>query len=202
MLQSLADAPNDARYALTAGDLRTLLDLALHPQPDVFKARPFFSVADILIINLICARHQPALIGVKRAISTLSSDRRGNRTLLGFWGDYQSVAHLWASALHWSGKSTFSWESELDREWIKDPAGKLRFLAMAEAFRTMGENTYAHGQKRRRNPSPLLDPSQSWRVPEDIALPSVSIDLPEPQEGLVKALKAYSPSRRPSAPGV
>jgi len=83
---------------------------------------------------------------------------------------------------------------DVDIAWIKDPTARLQFLAVAEALRAMGESTYARGQRRKGGP--LLDPQETWKVPADLSLPPVTLELPDVMpEFLLKSLKKYRAPR-------
>jgi hypothetical protein len=65
------------------------------------------------------------------------------------------------------------------------------FLAVAEAFRKLGESIVAHGQK-----IPVLDPAETWCSPQDLALPQIEIDLPPLSADVLALLAARRAPRR------
>jgi hypothetical protein len=183
------------KFTLTAEELRLLLKLVLNPNLNAIKTTRGMLVGEMLVCNLICARDHPDLVGVKRTVYAFSGAKRSERSLLDMWIKFHSVAHLWASARYWDGQQTFFSVSEKTNiSWVKDPAARLQFLAIAEVFRRMGEDTYAHGQRRRGRP--LLDPHETWKVPSDLILPAATIELPEAiPDLLLKKLKKYRAPR-------
>ena len=71
--------------------------------------------------------------------------------------------------------------------------GFPEFLALAEAFRKLGESTTAQGQS-----VPVLNPEETWLSPPDLLLPQIEVDLPplSPETlGLLAARRA--PRRTP-----
>src|SRR5262249_20037643 len=131
----------------------------------------------------------------KRTIYAFSNRRLSERSLMERWVKFRPVAHLWASARYWDGRGVFfSTSKDVNVDWVKNPAARLQFLAVAENLRSMGESTYAHGQRRRGKP--LLDPEETWKVPPDLALPSVSLVLPAAlPDLLIQRLRSYRPPR-------
>lgn len=96
------------------------------------------------------------------------------------WAAMRAAAHLWAA-----------WESPLHRGWDwSNPTHVKGFLALAEALRQAGEQHHAplgrlpaNGPVKSRSKRPLLDPDNSWRVPQSVELPPLSLLLrPLPAE--------------------
>lgn len=195
VLVSLPHLPATTKFTFTAADLRILLELTLNPKLDVLKSYQGMLIGEMLVCNLICARDHPGLMGIKRTIYAFSNRRLSERSLMERWVKFRPVAHLWASARYWDGRGVFfSTSKDVNVDWVKNPVARLQFLAVAEILRSMGENTYAHGQRRRGKP--LLDPEETWKVPPDLALPSVSLALPTAlPDLLLQRLRSYRPPR-------
>ena len=54
-----------------------------------------------------------------------------------------------------------------------DPPELLELIAVAEELRRRGE-----AFQPQTATAPVLDPSTMWRMPDELALPSVEVDLP------------------------
>ena len=101
---------------------------------------------------------------------TEPSDRPSSPSVLKqFWSSHKSTAHLWTAArLDQENRDQQGWV-----DWRINNDGLTRMLAMSEYLRTLGENYFAHGQK-----VPVLDPSETWRPPEELTLPEFSVLIP------------------------
>ena len=89
------------------------------------------------------------------------------------WSSHKCVAHLWtATKLDDENQDQPGWG-----DWRISDAGLLRMLAMSECLRTLGENHFA-----RRQNIPALDPSQTWRVPDGLPLPEMTVAIVPPVE--------------------
>jgi hypothetical protein len=194
LLPVLRASPQNRLVALRAGELRALIELALAGRPETMDYRLGELASDILVFNLVCAKDHPQLVGVKRCIFALSTAKMSERSLMTRWTVYRSVAHLWAAVWLWNGSSPWYSKDDIDVTWVKDQSARLQFLAMAEQLRLMGENTFAHGQRSRSQP--ILNPSETWKVPPDLILPAVTVKFQPIPAPLLARLKKYRPNAR------
>ena len=118
----------------------------------------------------------PKLASRGRVFAAAAEIRLGNRsgrssqkTMFRAWRRHRAVAHLWLARIL-VGEDVF-FECATDRRPL------LVFLAAAEAFRRRGEAWIPH---HGRAGEPLLDPAEMWRVPDEVALPSVTAPLGHP----------------------
>ncbi len=77
------------------------------------------------------------------------------------WQDFRPVAHLWAAR-----------EAEIVGDRY-DPLLVLEWLTVAEELRRRGE-----ALRPPRAKTPVLDPGTTWRMPDELALPSATMKLP------------------------
>jgi hypothetical protein len=79
------------------------------------------------------------------------------------FNDFQPALHLCTAA---------ELQSDL-WQGIDDGRKLADFLGFAEQLRQMGETTYTNGKS-------LLNPSETWKVPPAVILPSWKIPMPTP----------------------
>lgn len=154
-------------------------------------------VGEILTFAVICAEHHQEHAGLRKAVHLThhnmigTTDRYGRSvnygeaTFLQYWNKYSRVAHFWAAFRSW--EIDFKCD-EMCSPWTED---NRPFLALAEKYQSRASVIF--GRSRKAKGGPLLDPLTAWRIPDDLALPSVSLSAqPLPPEAL-KILKAYRP---------
>lgn len=108
-------------------------------------------------------------------------------TLKQFWSSHKSVAHLWTAArLDQENRDQQGWIG-----WRINNDGLTRMLAMSEYLRTLGENYFAYGQT-----TPALDPSETWRPPEELALPEFSVFIPPIEPEILDEIAKVRAARR------
>lgn len=95
------------------------------------------------------------------------------------WKTYSPVAHFWATDLLWEPLQKLTW-----LEVWSSQERAIVWLAHAEELRRQGEE-----YKPPRSKSTLLDPGQTWSLPDTVSLPSARPDIPSP-EAIMKALSA------------
>jgi hypothetical protein len=94
----------------------------------------------------------------------------GRTSLQHYWSHFKPVAHLWADVyLHTRHVICPQPHLQTSREQI------MAFLARAEWFQRFGEQ---HIPKRSNPPVPTLPPEHLWRVPAEVPLPVVDLQLP------------------------
>lgn len=137
--------------------------------------------AEVLSRVLRCSVHHPKHASVLKAVEVVSKlrqreKRRGAKLsassakILREWKEYKSVAHLWLTLAAFRQQKAPN---------PLDPRNELLipFLGMSEALRMQGEGVFAHGQRARGKP--VLDPSRTWRTPDNLPLPETPLS-PEP----------------------
>jgi hypothetical protein len=74
----------------------------------------------------------------------------------------------------------------------------LKFLAVAEKIRLLGEAHYPMGGRNNSSPvkAPTLDPETTWKVPQDITLPRAKPDMVAPPKWVMEKLRIYRVERR------
>lgn len=139
----------------------------LKPQ---FMWRPLVA-GYVLLLTLAKAEAGEKRTGVRAALYDLESALQkrvgwgngvGLTELKGIWHDFRSTAHLWA------GHSMCPMVARGD-----DPQVLLEWIAGAEDLRRRGEALRPLKQKL-----PVLDPDTTWRMPDELVLPSMQVDLP------------------------
>lgn len=154
-------------------------------------------VGEILAFAMICADHHREYVGLRKAVRLThhnvlgTLDRYGEpvnygeTTLLQYWQKYSNVAHFWAAFRTWEVDfKCDAWCSP----WSED---NRPFLALAEKYRSRA--CFIFGRSRKAKGGPLLDPRKAWRIPDDLALPSITLSTePLPGEAL-KILRKYRP---------
>ncbi len=127
----------------------------------------FFTVGYVLILTLAKAEAGEKCTSVNEAMSEVK-DALGIRVkgygaglteLYASWRAFRPVAHLWAAQC----------SIECPMKELEPPAF-LEWLAGAEDLRRRGEAF--------RPKVPVLDPGTTWRMPDELVLPSVPFELP------------------------
>ena len=131
-----------------------------------------FTVGYVLMLTLAKAEAGEKRRGFKAAMSEVQSalvKRLGRKKGAEFselrrsWRAFRPTAHLWAAQVIICPCSI----KELD------PPLFLAWVAMAEELRRRGEAFRPLTAK-----TPVLDPGTTWRMPDELALPSVKVGLP------------------------
>jgi hypothetical protein len=127
----------------------------------------------------------------KTLAGELTRDGRPRSSSISFlkeaWATFKPVAHLWAAA-HALPDPTIAPPLEFDPARLE---GLPAFLALAEAFRKLGESIIAQGQT-----IPVLNPAETWCNPPDLILLQIEIDLPPLSEATLRLLAARRAPRR------
>lgn len=98
------------------------------------------------------------------------------------WEAFKPSVHLWAAYRAWLAEM----EGDISLPPPVSEEGLPLFLALAEWFAERGLNMFAHGQKM-----PTLNPSELWRVPQHVRLPTLQIqELPLPEWAL-EVVRSY-----------
>ncbi len=125
----------------------------------------------VLILTLAKAEAGEKRTGVNAALSDLQPalEKRlgwgnggGISELKAAWRDFRPTAHLWARQ-SMGPMGELCDDLPLFLEWI---AGAEDLRRRGEAFRPPKAKT------------PVLDPSTTWRMPDELALPSATLELP------------------------
>jgi hypothetical protein len=130
-----------------------------------------FTVGYVLMLTLAKAEAGEKRKGIRTAMSEVQSaleegfGRKKDDSLSELrrsWRAFKPTAHLW-------GMQSMCWLGELR----DDPPPFLKWIAGAEDLRRRGEAFRPLTAK-----SPILDPDTAWRMPDDLALPSVAVPWP------------------------
>lgn len=128
-----------------------------------------FTVGYVLMVSLAEAEagetrgvHAGALSHVQEALQKRLGCGAGISELKRSWQYFRPVAHLWAAQNIWRCPM-----KELDHPEL------LEWTAVAEELRRRGEALRPPKAK-----TPVLDPDTTWRMPDELALPSVTVELP------------------------
>ncbi|MFO1128376.1 MAG: hypothetical protein U1E66_08125 [Rhodospirillales bacterium] len=105
-----------------------------------------------------------------------SGRRSSQKTMFRAWRRHRAVAHLWLPRILVGEDAFFGLATDRHR--------LLAFIAAAEAFRRRGEAWIPHHGRE-----PLLDPAEMWRVPDTVALPSVTAPLGHPSAERLELLR-------------
>lgn len=121
----------------------------------------------MLRTTLSCAVHHRNLMGVNKAACIVGRMLResgfanlGESKIKEKWSYFRPVAHLWAALI--------CLEERLASGQVEE------FLGLAEAYRAMGEGVFVP----RSHKGPVLDPSQTWRIPPELAIQAVELSVP------------------------
>lgn len=111
------------------------------------------------------------------------------RTVRKHWGAFRSVAHLWGA---YRLKPDLLGSPLMDWRPCRS-SSILPFLAVAEILRNWGERltTEGHGGKY----GPVLDPETTWKVPDGLDLPPVTLGIPPLTDWARDQLEEYTPRR-------
>jgi hypothetical protein len=125
----------------------------------------------VLLFTLARAEAGEKRKGVKDALKKMESTLKkrtgwrgggGETDLKATWRNFRPVAHLWA-AQSMGAMFKLGDDPQVLREWI---AGAEDLRRRGEAFRPLTGKT------------PALDPGTTWRMPDELALPSSTLELP------------------------
>ena len=151
----------------------------------------------ILFYTLTCAEHHQGWESINRASYVVSKLlKKGNEFVRMSWKKYRKVSHLWLTLIFaeeqfedsgdWADGS-FNGFIRLSRE------GVLKFLAISEAYRDIGEKTYAPAGRTGSSPMPKPVLEDPWRCPTNLLFPDV--ELPEFLPLLPEVAKHYKKYR-------
>jgi len=90
------------------------------------------------------------------------------------WPDFRAVAHLWAAKVRRLPFDRRGFSFDITPTFVCPPEELAQFLAMAEWYRSRGEELES-------NKTNLLGAGQTWRVPPEITLPPVATQRFQPQ---------------------
>lgn len=133
----------------------------------------------VLMLTLAKAEAGEKRTGVHMALSDLQTalEKRlgwgngaGISELKTTWRDFRSVAHLWAAQNMCPMGDLFY-----------DPPLFLKWIARAEDLRRRGEAFRPPNAK-----APVLDPGTTWRMPDELKLPPVTVLLPSVDTMILK----------------
>jgi hypothetical protein len=145
------------RHGAIAGLVLRIIAQAVRHHPEVASFLAAMAVAERLIARL------------KETGKTSRNWPSSQATIKNAWTAHKPVAHLWTAAkLADENEGQSGWAA-----WQTSETGLLRMLALSERLRAIGENHYPHGRS-----TPTLDPVQTWRLPEGMHLPTVSVEVP------------------------
>jgi len=172
------------RVSVAAAWLHDLWNLNQAPQrtiQDGLGRMERASFAGLLLQHLLLLhRHCPRHCQVHRAIAAMQEigERGGAKTiseslLEKSWARFQSVSHLWA-AISRSGLTAENLPWRSAPSWIS-------FLGLAEGIRVAAEDAR------------ILDPAETWRFPDGLAVPPVPVRAPPMPRGLLKYLDSQFP---------
>ena len=140
----------------------------------------FFTVGYVLILTLARAEAGEKHTSVNAAMSEVK-DALGIRVkgygaglteLYASWRAFRPVAHLWAAQSMCSCPM-----KELE------PPAFLEWIAGAEDLRRRGEAFRPPKAK-----TPVLDPSTTWKMPDELKLPPMTVPLPSVDEIILKII--------------
>ena len=125
-------------------------------------------IAGLMLRTILsCAVHHRDLMGVNNAARIVGKMLResgfadlGESKIKEKWSYFKPVAHLWAALI--------------DFEERLAPGQVEEFLGGAEAYRAMGERVFVPRSHR----GPILDPSQSWRIPPGLTIQVAELSVP------------------------
>ena len=90
------------------------------------------------------------------------------------WAVYKPVSHFWAAS-HTMGQHLPNFDhEEVPHEIFLD------FLGLSEWYRRQGESIVARAQAKKHGP--VLNPSETYRLPDNLDVPLIEADLPIGQE--------------------
>jgi hypothetical protein len=134
--------------------------------------------AQIFVFVLACVdAKDPAKPATLEHARKLIGDGRpgfGRSELIEIWQDFAPAVHLLAVQIMWRPLWDLCGRSA---------TALAKFLAYAEALRLRGEQ-----HKPPRSKGPLLDPAETWRLPDWVALPDLDEALVFPHPARLKAL--------------
>jgi hypothetical protein len=156
---------------------------------------------EVLLSVLSSAEYEPRHATVRKALALVGRHIVRNwpagspaspSSLKAIWKKFKPVAHLWAAA-RYELEMHRREASELLEYWML-PDRFLRFLAVAEKLRVMGEN---HRPLGGRNNSSVLDrhvlnPDVTWKFPSDLELPEVTVRMPRPTPWMQNVRQDYN----------
>ena len=152
---------------------------------------------DMLLFILTCAEHAPEHASVRKAAFVQrerlisgedGSKNYGRSTVLREWQRFKPAAHLWAALLlsQRDEEGRFRLFSQSDEPSEDD---LITFLSLAEEIRRRAENLPALRQGQEENP--ILDPSSTWRTPNDLRLHRVELGSPPLDPWTKQVLSQY-----------
>jgi hypothetical protein len=168
--------------------MRALVDAALGPRikdtvpknlisPNYKVIRPEVAVQIFLFVLAWSDAKDPAEPATLEYARKVIGDGRpglGRSELIEIWQDFAPAVHLLAVQIMWRPLWDLCGRSA---------TALAKFLAYAEAFRIRGEH-----HKPPRSKGPLLDPAETWRLPDWVALPDLDEALAFPHPARLKAL--------------
>lgn len=173
----------------------------------------------LMTIRAIAEHHGIHHATVNKAVSVVAADiaRDSRRTYDGTtrvpcstsavrhaWGKFKHVSHLWAALLNMGPNDTRSLFHDKPND-IADHAYEVtgvfdfdwrRLLSIAEDMRRFGEEHRSRPSSGVDLPSSILDPDLSWRAPNDLEVPSISLCSFPLSERAIGDLRSYTSDHR------
>lgn len=158
---------------------------------------------ELLLFLLNAARvHPEETVAITKGLSVLREVLRGKPTWDGgsveftirtgwtAWSRFRPVAHLHAVLQMSMQDETLDLGPDRERWEVPSLDHLPTFLALAEHLRVLGTE------------AGLLDPATTWRVPEDVSLPTATVEFPPLPETALRALAEYLPEGSREGPPI
>jgi len=179
------------------------------PRPEqVFRdarkhASKSWIAGELLLFLLNVARvHPEETVSISKGLSVLREVLRGKPTWDGgnvefsirtgwtAWSRFKPVAHLHAVLQVSMQDETLDLGPDRERWEVPSLDHLPTFLALAEHLCELGTE------------AGLLDPDTTWRVPENVSLPTATVEFPPLPETALRALAEYLPEDSPNRPPI
>jgi hypothetical protein len=156
------------------------------------------SMAGVLLYFIVSlAQNRPQDASVLKAIDlyiSLIKREPEDRTrphspafVKGRWTVYKPVSHFWAAS-----HSVAQHYPDFDHEEVPHEVF-LDFLGLSEWFRGQGESIVARAQAKKHGP--VLNPSETYRLPDNLEIPLMEADLPIGSEAAAILTRYRAPKR-------
>jgi len=153
---------------------------------------------DLLLLVINAAMYSPKDASLARVIRVWGEDQAlgktggghsvaaSPRSIKAAWARFKTVAHL-------CGAWRLFLNGEITDSNPCDPDELTNFLAVAETLCILGE--YHHPPSGRtgskKYQASILNPEATWKIPDDLTLPTTTLDVPPPTEFTSRVFRDY-----------